>query len=126
MAANDYLKAAAAQLRRAAVYMQRQAHDFIAELDRMTSQKSKEITQHQVNMKLKQAELSSNNNGTDRSELEREVHTLQKQIETKKNEVKQATNDLNNAARSKQQAAQEIESKARELEQKAGLPDFSN
>lgn len=126
MAANDYLKVAAAQLRRAADFLQHQASELLSERMRVTSRKNNEITKHQLELKTKQAEAWQADDSQEKRQYNQEMHDLSKRIDDKKQEIKQANDALGGAARTKQQAAQELSEQARGLESKASSPEMTS
>jgi predicted nucleic acid-binding Zn-ribbon protein len=125
MAAGDYLKVAASQLRRAAQALQQQAHGLLAERDRAARQKSSEITDQQLAAKAHQMRLYKAGDNREKVRLGQELHTMQKQIETKQQEIADTTQKLEGAAQAKQDRAVSLESKARELESQASAPELA-
>lgn len=125
MAAGDYLKVAAAQLQRASQVLQQRARSLLVERDRTTQQKANEITRHQTDLRLKQAELAGKEDNGEKAALAREVQQLQHAVNSKKQEVEHVTQQLSAAAQSKQRTADTLLSKARELESQASSSDLA-
>lgn len=130
MAASDYLKAAAAQLQRAAKAMQLDSSRMLSESTRIATQRKFEISKHEVDLKADQMALSrerasSQSNPQRERQLQAEARVLEQQISMKKNEVRRANDQLANIARAKQQAAQSLTNRARDLEVQASSPVYS-
>lgn len=120
MAARDFVKVAAGQLRRASQALKQEAQSMLAERERTARQKSSEITDHQLRLRAKQASLNDpNKNPRERQRDILEAQQLQRAIDTKQREMNQITQQLAMAAQSKQNKASSLDGRAGDLELQA-------
>jgi hypothetical protein len=120
MAARDFVKVAAGQLRRASQALKQEAQSMLAERERTARQKSSEITDTQLRLRAKQAGLNDPNR--DAREKQRnviEAQQLQRAIDIKQREMNEITQRLAMAAQIKQSKAQSLDGRAGDLEMQA-------
>jgi hypothetical protein len=126
MAAGQFLKVAAAQLRRASQILKQEAQSMLAERERTARQKSSEITNHQLQLRAKQATLyDPSKQNAEKQRTAKEVQNLQQAINAKQQEIVRANQQLAGAAQSKQSKASNLEIRARDLESQASSPDLA-
>jgi hypothetical protein len=120
MAAGDFVKVAAAQLRRAAQALKQESNSMLAERERTARQLSSEITDHQLKLRIKQTELNDpNRDDREKQRTAREVQDLHKAIDTKQRKMNEVTAQLSNAAQVKQSKATNLDGRAGDLESQA-------
>jgi len=126
MPARDYLKVAAAQLHKASESLKDQARGLMSERDRRATQRAHEISRHQLDIRVKQAEISMRDDQYQKARLAQEVKHIQQQITAKQREVQQLTDQFTRTARNKEQHSAVLYAKARDLEMQAGAPELSD
>lgn len=121
MAAGDFLKVAAAQLRRASMVLKQEARGMLSERENTARQKSRDITDAQLKLKAKQVELINPNRGQqEKQETAKEAIRLQQEITSGQQEMQKVTQELADRAGKKQSQAQRLDGHASELESQAG------
>ncbi len=126
MAANDYLKVAASQLRRAAEFLHKQSLQLSFEKTRITTLKTTEISRHQNEIRANQMTVMHNLDVREKAALVARSRMLEQQIHLKKDELKKITDQINNIARAKEQTAASLTGQARQLESQASQPVFNS
>jgi hypothetical protein len=131
MAAKDYIKTAAAELRNATAYLERQLHELAQERDSHTKLRSNEVGHHQMNLKVKEQQLrtnlaSGNNNIKQKAALELEIHHLRLEIANKQQEIQTVSTEFSRRLEIKQRHVNDLITKAKELEAKANEPELAD
>lgn len=125
MAANDYLKVAAAQLKRAATQLKLQASQHSFEKTRAYMQKTNEISKYENEIAANKAaitQMTIQNDSQRRAAFEQRVRELERQVSFKKAELRQINEQLDNLAKAKQKTADSLNNQARGLESQASSP----
>lgn len=120
MAAGDFVKVAAGQLRKASMVLKQEAQGMLNERERTARRLSSEITSNQ--MKLRGLQIESN--GSNRSNQEKQrintaVRSLQQLIDAKQREMDAVNRNLADAAHAKQDKAISLDGRAGDLESQA-------
>lgn len=120
MAAGEFVKVAASQLRRASFVLKQEAHSMLSERERTARQKSNEITEAQMKLRAKQVLLNDpNRDSREKQHTASEMRDLQRLIDTKQREMNDITQRLAQAAQVKQTKASGLEGRAGDLEMQA-------
>ncbi|HSW80245.1 MAG TPA: hypothetical protein VLG47_05705 [Candidatus Saccharimonadales bacterium] len=125
MAANDYLKVAAAQLKRAASQLKIQASQHSYEKTRAASMKASEISKHENEIAANKAaitQMTLQHDTQRRLFFENRVRELERQVSSRKAELRQINDQLDNLAKAKQRTADNLTNQARGLESQASSP----
>jgi predicted nucleic acid-binding Zn-ribbon protein len=123
MAAGDYMKTAASNLRQAAVHLRQQSKDMQTSLVRVRADKKTLINNDSSQMKAVQVEAGVVQDAGRRSRLAQQMDKLQKEIMSALKELEQTEKELINAANAKIDAAIGIENQAKQLEDQAARID---
>jgi chromosome segregation ATPase len=120
MAAGDFVKVAAAQLRRASQVLKQESSSMLAERERTARQLSSEITDHQLKLRVKETELNDpNKDDREKQRISREIQDLHRAIDTKQHRMNDASAQLANAANVKKSKATNLDGRAGDLESQA-------
>ena len=120
MAAGDFVKVAAAQLRRASMMLKQEAQGMLNERERTARRLSSEITDHQLKLRARQISLNDpNKDDREKQRLGNEVRSLQQQISAKQKEMDAVTQNLAQAANAKRNKANGLDGRAGDLELQA-------
>lgn len=117
MAAGDFVKVAAAQLRRASMMLKQEAQSMLNERERTARQVSSQITTHQVQLRARQVTLNDpRRNSQERQRAAADVRSLQQMINAQQREMNRVVQQLAMAAKAKQLKAINLDSQAGGLE----------
>lgn len=120
MAAGEFLKVAAAQVRQASMMLKQEAQSMTSQREDTERQKSSSITEAQLKLKARQIELNDpNKNQGQKQEIAKEVNGLQQAITNEQREMREITQKLAEEASKKQSQAQQLDERASELETQA-------
>jgi|SRR5581483_5377566 len=117
MAAGDFVKVAASQLRRASMVLKQEAQGMLNERERTARRLSSEITDHQLKLRRIQTALNdSSKDSREKQRLANEARSLQQQIGAKQREMNVVTQNLADAANAKRNRANNLDGRAVDLE----------
>lgn len=120
MAAGDFVKAAAAQLHRAAFALKQEAQSMLAERERRSREKAGWINHAELSLKAKQTSLYNPKDDQEKQRTVAEVGKLRQQIDSEKHALQQIAGELAQAADKKNSQAKNLDSRASDLESQAG------
>lgn len=120
MAAGDFVKVAAAQLRRASMMLKQEAQGMLNERERTARRLSSEITDHQLKLRgLQIGQNDPNKSDQEKQQINAAVRSLQQQVTAKQREMDVVSRNLADAANAKRNKATGLDGRAGDLESQA-------
>jgi predicted RNase H-like nuclease (RuvC/YqgF family) len=117
MAAGDFVKVAAGQLRRASMMLKQEAQGMLNERERTARRVSSQITDYQLQLKAMQGMLNDpRRDSREKQRVSSQVKSLQQAIDAKQREMNRLVQQLADAARVKQLKASGLDNRAGDLE----------
>lgn len=123
MAAADYLRAASAELRKAAQDLNQQVRSVQAEYDHQRRHLESAIKKHEVEIKTKEASVAAIDDPNEIKGTRLQIAALQKIVNNHKQELGGARGNVDGTANAKLSFASQLESLAGQLDGMAGRPE---
>ena len=125
MAADAYLKSAAAQLQQAATAVKQSADQVRSDMANFKKQADSDISSLQTEIKVRQVELARNkDNEQHAASLSVLIGKLRQDLDMRKQELDQQLPAYEQAAKSKESTVQGLQSQAQGLQSQAGDPNL--
>lgn len=119
MSVGDYLKQAAAQLRRAAQAQQSESTDVRRSISNREQEVSKTVNDLQKQIALKRALSGSAPDDTTRALIQTEINRQQQEIRTVQNDFEQEKQRMNDVVKAMEQQQVDLNSQANNFERQA-------
>lgn len=124
MAADAYLKSAAAHLRSAASQLVQDMHVLRSNLIHDQQQKTKAISKDEAQIKIHQAEMAGSQDQQQKQRAANSVRSLQQDVQTVKKDLQDEASSMSQMMDSKQSMADNLQNEAKALESKAGATEL--
>lgn len=123
MAAAEYLRAASAELRKAAQDLNQQVRSVQADFDHQRRHLDDAIKKHEMEIKTKEATIATMDDPNEIKGLRLQIAGLQKLVTNHKQELGGARGNADGTANAKLSFASQLESLAGQLDGMAGRPE---